>query len=88
MARFAMEILQRTHHMKGMASTASLSDAPPQAAAALPNPIRAVIFSHSHSDHFGGVGGIVTPEQVARRLTMLARHHAMTWHSAAEFPNR
>lgn len=27
-------------------------------------PIRAVIFSHSHSDHFGGVGGIVTPEQV------------------------
>ena len=27
-------------------------------------PIRAVIFSHSHSDHFGGVGGIVTPELV------------------------
>ena len=27
-----------------------------------------------------------TPEQVARRLTMLARHHAMTWHSAAAFP--
>lgn len=29
-------------------------------------PIRAVIFSHSHSDHFGGVGGVVTPEQVKR----------------------
>lgn len=27
-----------------------------------------------------------TPEQVARRLTMLARHHALTWHSAAQFP--
>src|SRR3546814_12300270 len=27
-------------------------------------PIKAVIFSHSHSDHFGGVGGVVTPEQV------------------------
>ena len=29
-------------------------------------PVKAVIFSHSHSDHFGGVGGIVTPEQVAK----------------------
>ncbi len=26
------------------------------------------------------------PEQVARRLTMLARHHAMTWASAGAFP--
>ncbi|MBN8804016.1 MAG: MBL fold metallo-hydrolase, partial [Sphingopyxis terrae] len=35
-------------------------------------PIRAVIFSHSHSDHFGGVGGIVTPEQVKKdRAKML-----------------
>ena len=27
-----------------------------------------------------------SPAQVARRLTMLARHHAMTWQSSAEFP--
>jgi len=38
-------------------------------------PIRAVIFSHSHSDHFGGVGGIVTPEQVkAQKIRIIAPH--------------
>jgi alkyl sulfatase BDS1-like metallo-beta-lactamase superfamily hydrolase len=38
-------------------------------------PIRAVIFSHSHSDHFGGVGGIVTPEQVkAGKVRIIAPH--------------
>ncbi|HEY0595052.1 alkyl/aryl-sulfatase [Sphingopyxis sp.] len=38
-------------------------------------PIRAVIFSHSHSDHFGGVGGIVTPEQVRRdKIRIIAPH--------------
>ena len=38
-------------------------------------PIRAVIFSHSHSDHFGGVGGIVTPEQVKRdKIRIIAPH--------------
>ncbi|MGR4890801.1 alkyl/aryl-sulfatase [Sphingopyxis sp. LARHCG72] len=38
-------------------------------------PIRAVIFSHSHSDHFGGVGGIVTPEQVkAQNIRVIAPH--------------
>lgn len=36
-------------------------------------PIRAVIFSHSHSDHFGGVGGIVTPQQVkAQKIRIIA----------------
>lgn len=28
------------------------------------NKIRAVIISHSHGDHFGGIAGIVAPEQV------------------------
>ena len=38
-------------------------------------PIRAVIFSHSHSDHFGGVGGIVTPEQVkSQKIRIIAPH--------------
>lgn len=38
-------------------------------------PIKAVIFSHSHSDHFGGVGGIVTPEQVKRdKIRIIAPH--------------
>jgi alkyl sulfatase BDS1-like metallo-beta-lactamase superfamily hydrolase len=38
-------------------------------------PIKAVIFSHSHSDHFGGVGGIVTPEQVRKdKIRIIAPH--------------
>jgi len=38
-------------------------------------PIKAVIFSHSHSDHFGGVGGIVTPERVeAENIRIIAPH--------------
>ncbi|WP_338426896.1 alkyl/aryl-sulfatase [Sphingopyxis kveilinensis] len=38
-------------------------------------PIKAIVFSHSHSDHFGGVGGIVTPEQVARdKIRIIAPH--------------
>jgi len=38
-------------------------------------PVRAVIFSHSHSDHFGGVGGIVTPERVrADKIRIIAPH--------------
>ncbi|WP_447765827.1 alkyl/aryl-sulfatase [Sphingopyxis panaciterrae] len=38
-------------------------------------PIKAVIFSHSHSDHFGGVGGVVTPEQVKKdRIRIIAPH--------------
>jgi alkyl sulfatase BDS1-like metallo-beta-lactamase superfamily hydrolase len=38
-------------------------------------PIKAVIFSHSHSDHFGGVGGIVTPDQVRKdKIRIIAPH--------------
>ena len=38
-------------------------------------PIKAVIFSHSHSDHFGGVGGVVTPERVeAENIRIIAPH--------------
>lgn len=39
-------------------------------------PVRAVIFSHSHGDHFGGVGGVVTAEQVARdHIRIIAPHN-------------
>lgn len=38
-------------------------------------PIKAVIFSHSHGDHFGGVGGIVTPDQVrSQKIRIIAPH--------------
>lgn len=30
-------------------------------------PVSAIIFTHSHADHFGGVLGVVTPEEVAAR---------------------
>ena len=29
-------------------------------------PVHTVIYSHSHTDHYGGVEGVVSPEQVAR----------------------
>src|SRR3546814_6013942 len=53
-------------------------------------PIRAVIFSHSHSDHFGGVGGIVNAEQVAKEKTASSprtvfrkkRRRKMSWPAA------
>ncbi len=38
-------------------------------------PIRAMIFTHSHSDHFGGVGGIITREQaLAEGIRIIAPH--------------
>ncbi len=30
-------------------------------------PISAIVFTHSHADHFGGVLGVVTPKEVAER---------------------
>ncbi|MEO5671809.1 MAG: alkyl sulfatase dimerization domain-containing protein [Ramlibacter sp.] len=30
-------------------------------------PVSAIVFSHSHADHFGGALGVVTPEEVAKR---------------------
>src|SRR3546814_12227133 len=38
-------------------------------------PIKAVIFSHSHSDHFGGVGGVVSAADVkAGKVRIIAPH--------------
>src|SRR3546814_19388576 len=47
-------------------------------------PIRAVIFSHSHSDHFGGVGGIVTAEQVAKEKIRIIAPHGFSEEATAE----
>ena len=30
-------------------------------------PVSAIIFTHSHGDHFGGVLGVISPEEVAKR---------------------
>lgn len=38
-------------------------------------PVRAVLFSHSHADHFGGVGGVTTRADVdAGRVRIIAPH--------------
>ena len=47
-------------------------------------PIKAVIFSHSHSDHFGGVGGIVTPGQVAKEKIRIIAPHGFSEEATAE----
>src|SRR3546814_7703008 len=44
----------------------------------------AVIFSHSHSDHFGGVGGIVTAEQVAKEKIRIIAPHGFSEEATAE----
>lgn len=41
-------------------------------------PVSAVIYSHSHGDHFGGVRGVVEPGEVAAgRVTVIAPHGFM-----------
>ncbi|MBA3940105.1 MAG: MBL fold metallo-hydrolase [Sphingopyxis sp.] len=47
-------------------------------------PVKAVIFSHSHSDHFGGVGGIVTPEQVAKEKIRIIAPHGFSEEATSE----
>ncbi|NIJ38677.1 alkyl sulfatase BDS1-like metallo-beta-lactamase superfamily hydrolase [Sphingopyxis panaciterrae] len=47
-------------------------------------PIRAVIFSHSHSDHFGGVGGIVNAEQVKRDKNRIIAPHGFSEEATSE----
>lgn len=43
-----------------------------------PRPVTAVIYSHSHGDHYGGVRGIVTDADVqAGKVTIIAPDHFM-----------
>ena len=39
--------------------------------------IRAVIISHSHADHFGGIKGIVSPQQVGKAEGKSDRSHVV-----------
>lgn len=48
-------------------------------------PIVAVVYSHSHGDHYGGVRGLVSEEDVrARKVQILAPEH-FTEHAISEF---
>lgn len=47
-------------------------------------PIRAVIFTHSHSDHFGGVGGIVTREAAVRDGIRIIAPHGFSEEAVSE----
>jgi alkyl sulfatase BDS1-like metallo-beta-lactamase superfamily hydrolase len=41
-------------------------------------PIKAVIYTHSHTDHFGGIKGLVSPDDVkAGRVAIIAPDHFM-----------
>lgn len=41
-----------------------------------PKPITAVIYTHSHADHFGGIRGIVSPDDVkSGKVAILAPEH-------------
>jgi alkyl sulfatase BDS1-like metallo-beta-lactamase superfamily hydrolase len=46
--------------------------------------IRAFIFTHSHSDHFGGVGGIVTREQVIKQKIRIIAPHGFEKEATSE----
>ena len=54
------------------------SAAPAAAALALINaqlgerPVSAVIYTHSHVDHYGGIMGVLTPEDIARGVPIVA----------------
>lgn len=47
-------------------------------------PIRAIIFTHSHSDHFGGVGGIITREQARTDGIRIIAPHGFSEEAVAE----
>jgi alkyl sulfatase BDS1-like metallo-beta-lactamase superfamily hydrolase len=47
-------------------------------------PIKAVVYSHSHADHWGGVGGIVTAEQVASGAVRIIAPEGFLHHAISE----
>jgi alkyl sulfatase BDS1-like metallo-beta-lactamase superfamily hydrolase len=47
-------------------------------------PVAAVIFTHSHADHFGGVRGVTTPEAVASGKVMVVAPHGFLAEAVSE----
>jgi alkyl sulfatase BDS1-like metallo-beta-lactamase superfamily hydrolase len=47
-------------------------------------PVRAMIYTHSHADHFGGVKGIITEEQVAAGEVQVIAPDGFMHHAVAE----
>ncbi|MDN3609697.1 alkyl/aryl-sulfatase [Vibrio ostreicida] len=47
-------------------------------------PVKAVIYSHSHIDHFGGVRGIVNEEDVKSGKVQIIASHGFTEHAVSE----
>ena len=47
-------------------------------------PIKAVMYSHSHVDHFGGVAGIVSEEQVEKENILIVAPEGFEEHAVAE----
>jgi alkyl sulfatase BDS1-like metallo-beta-lactamase superfamily hydrolase len=47
-------------------------------------PVTAVIFSHSHGDHFGGVRGVVDPERLAAGKVEIIAPRAFMQHTISE----
>ncbi len=47
-------------------------------------PVTAVIYTHSHVDHFGGVRGVTTPEAVASGETRILAPEGFSHHAVSE----
>lgn len=64
--------------------------APAKAALALanetlgPRPVQAVIFTHSHGDHFGGVSGVISPQELQYGKVQIIAPHGFLRESIGE----
>ncbi|HSV60183.1 MAG TPA: alkyl sulfatase dimerization domain-containing protein [Variovorax sp.] len=47
-------------------------------------PVTAVIYSHSHADHFGGVRGVIDEEHAVRHNIPIIAPSGFLWHTVAE----
>lgn len=47
-------------------------------------PVKAVIYTHSHADHFGGVKGVITQEQADSGEVLVIAPEGFTEHAVAE----
>jgi alkyl sulfatase BDS1-like metallo-beta-lactamase superfamily hydrolase len=47
-------------------------------------PVSAVLFTHSHADHFGGVGGIISADEVRQRKVPIVAPHGFAEEAVSE----